>query len=184
MWSIVRIIVFLLIVSLHFPSIACDTVVRAEKKPQSLRTTGPDGGRQLTFQDRLLWRSVLGWCDECEERATPPPEYFDKDYGHVFILPLTDTEYIVDVFCARAAYQSEHLYYKVKEHADTIEIRLLRLEQFHFIPDPNDDASSRAKMSTRRSRKRENSSGSPILWSGERPGLTRRTNSSSWKTGM
>jgi hypothetical protein len=145
MWSIARTIVFLLILSFPFPSIACDSIVRMENKPEVLRKANPNKSTQLTFQDRLLWRSVLQWCDECEQRATPPPEYFNKYYGHIFIYPLTRTEYIVDVQCAPAAYQSKHLYYKVKERADTIEIRLLRLEQFHFIPDPNDDASSRAK---------------------------------------
>jgi hypothetical protein len=145
MKSTLKAIILLLIVSLPFPSLACDTDFRVEKKPKDLRMVNPNKNAELTFQDRLLWRSVLGWCDECEQRANPSPEYFDKDYGDISIYPLAGGEYIVDVFCLRAAYQREHLYYKVREHAEALEVHLLRLEQFRFIQDPDDRGYLRAK---------------------------------------
>lgn len=50
---------------------------------------------------------------------------------------MSANEYIVDVQCSMAMQQSEHIYYKVTEHPDTIESRLLPLEQFYFITGPD-----------------------------------------------
>jgi hypothetical protein len=129
--------VLVALVYLPFRLIACDSPVRVEKKPVGLRTAGPnEPNYNLTVQDRLLWRSVLHWCDECEERSMPSPEYINDRRAGVIVYPLKEGQYIVVVACAMSMQQSELLFYKATERADTIESRLLPLEQFYFISDP------------------------------------------------
>ena len=136
MRSIARMMCFLALVYLPFPLIACDSPVRVEKKPVGLRTAGPEEPNyDLTVQDRLLWRSVLHWCDECEERSTPPLEHLNDRWPGIAVYPLKEGQYIVAVKCAMSMQQSELILYKVTERADTIESRLLPLEQFYFISD-------------------------------------------------
>ena len=54
----------------------------------------------------------------------------DGKNGGIFIYPIGDNQYIADIWCYTTMRQSEHLYYKVTEHNDTIESRLLILKQF------------------------------------------------------
>jgi hypothetical protein len=116
------------------PASACGSDVQIVKKPEGLRMTNPGPSKYLTAKDREMWRSVLNWPDECEQRS----RFFrDREGGWVhegiFIDSLGENNYIVDVECAMTDRQSEHIYYKITEHADTIESRLLILEQFYYI---------------------------------------------------
>ncbi len=137
MLLIIRIILFLALLAL--PKGASEYTMHAEKKPVGLRKSAPDGN-DLTFQDRKLWKSVLKWCDECDERAKRYMTRwgrFDESYGGIHTYQLSANQYIVDVQCSMSMQQSEHIYFKVTEQADKIETRLLPLEQFYFIVDPN-----------------------------------------------
>ena len=124
--------ILLLIVLLALPAIASDYVVYVEKKPVGLRKSNPNND-DLTVQDRKLWKSVLHWCDECDERAKRYMERwgdFDESHGGIYIYPLTASDYLVDIQCSMSMQQSEHIYYKVTERPESIESRLLPLEQF------------------------------------------------------
>jgi hypothetical protein len=128
------ILIILFILQLPLPLMACGPDVRIVKKPEGLRTKNPDPSHpDLTTQDRLKWKSVLNWCDECDERAKPFTQSDDGQYGSIDIIPIGANQYIVDINCERAMQQSEHIYYKVTEHADTIESKLLILEQYFYI---------------------------------------------------
>jgi hypothetical protein len=135
--SVLRIVSVLSIVCLPYASMAaCDSPVHVEKKPVGLKTASPLEPRyDLTVEDRLLWRSVLRWCDECEERSKPAPEHTDQRRGDIVVYALKEGQYIVAVGCAMSMQQGELIFYKVTDHGDTIESRLLPLEQFYFISD-------------------------------------------------
>ena len=146
MRSIVRMVCVLALVSLPFRLVACDSPVHAEKKPVGLRTAGPDEPNyDLTVQDRAMWKSVLHWCDECDERASFVTQQGGR--GGIAIYPLNKTQYIVVVECEMAMQQSELIFYKVTEHPDTIESRLLPLEQYDFIQTREDVRRLHAKQS-------------------------------------
>ena len=81
----------------------------------------------------MKWKSVLNWCDECDERAKPFTQSDEGQYGGIFVIPIGAKQYIVDIQCYMTMHQCEHIYYKVTEHADTIESRLLVLEQYYYI---------------------------------------------------
>jgi hypothetical protein len=135
MFMTFRVIIILLILQLPLPLMACGPDLRIAKKPQGLRNENPDSGNSiyLTTQDRTKWKSVLNWCDECDERAKPFTQSDDGKYGSIFVYPIGDNQYIIDVQCYTTMHQCEHIYYKVTEHADTIESRLLILEQYDFL---------------------------------------------------
>jgi hypothetical protein len=85
-------------------------------------------------QDRKIWKSVLNWCDECDERSSHFTENEDDPtWGGIHVYPIGGNNYIVDVQCYMTDRQNEHFYYKITEHADTIESRLLILEQFYYV---------------------------------------------------
>jgi hypothetical protein len=116
------------------PASACGSDVQIVKKPEGLRKTNPGPSRFLTAKDREMWRSVLNWPDECEQRS----RFFrDREGGWVhegiFIYPIGENNYIVDVHCTMTDRESEHIYYKMTEHTDTIESRVLILEQFYYV---------------------------------------------------
>jgi hypothetical protein len=119
------------------PASACGPDVQIVRKPEGLRKTNPGPSRFLTAKDREMWRSVLNWPDECEQRSRP---FRDREGGWIhegiFIYPIGENNYIVDVHCTMTDRESEHIYYKITEHADTIESRLLILEQFYYIFTP------------------------------------------------
>jgi hypothetical protein len=116
------------------PASACGSDVQIVKKPEGLRKTNPGPSKYLMANDREMWRTVLNWPDECEQRRGPA---LDSESGWmhagIFIYPIGENNYIVDVHCTMADRQNEHIYYKITEHADTIESRLLILEQFYYV---------------------------------------------------
>jgi hypothetical protein len=123
------------------PASACGSDVQIVKKPEGLRKTNPGPSKYLTANDREMWRSVLNWPDECEQRRGPA---LDSESGWmhagIFIDPIGENNYIVDVECTMADRQNEHIYYKITEHADTIESRLLILEQFYYLFAPGGES--------------------------------------------
>jgi hypothetical protein len=124
--------IILLLISFPFPLIACGSDVLIVKKPADWTAIKPYPAYPfLTAKDRMRWKSVLHWCDECDERAKPYLESTDGRNGGIFIYPLGANQYLVDIWCHTTMRQSEHIYYKVTEHNDTIESRLLILEQFY-----------------------------------------------------
>lgn len=132
-----RWVLILLIFCLTLPVIACGSETRIVKKPEGLRKENSDpANSHLTAQDRMKWKSVLNWCDECDERSRIYRERFGTDdglRGGIDIYPIGDNQYVVDIQCTMTMRQSEHIYYKVTEHDDTIESQLLMLDQFYFI---------------------------------------------------
>jgi hypothetical protein len=134
------IIVVMVFLPLH--TIASDSVIHIEKKPAGLRKSEPGKDLELTVSDRLLWKSILHWCDECEERSKRFRERLgdvDESFGGIAVYPLNEKQYLVDVECAGGMQQSEHIYYKVTEHSETIESRLLSLEQFYVLDTESPD---------------------------------------------
>ena len=153
MRSLVGIMCVLALLYLPFPLIACDAPVRVEKKPVGLKTAGPDEPNyDLTVQDRAMWKSVLHWCDECDERA--------RGRGGIAVYPIKEGQYIVAVDCETAMQQSELIFYKVTEHADTIESRLLPLNSSILSRTRNSLITALALLFIRSSSRRVNSSGS------------------------
>lgn len=135
MSTLFRMVLFLWIIYLPLPLMACGPKFQIAKKPEGLRKNNPDPTNPyLTTQDRLMWKSVLNWCDECDERARPFTESNEKKDGRIFVNPMGSNQYIVDIHCYSPMHQSEHIYYKVTEHSDTIESQLLILEQFDYFP--------------------------------------------------
>lgn len=133
MFTLIRIVLIFLIVHLPLPLMACGPETQIVKKPEGLRKENPDPSHtDLTTKDRQKWKSVLNWCDECDERARYTESY-EGQFGGIFIHPIGGNQYIVDIYCQMAAYNGEHIYYKVTEHADTIESQLLILEQFNHV---------------------------------------------------
>ena len=124
MFRLFRIILVLLVLLLPLPLMACGPEVHIVKKPKGLRNENPDPFHPyMNAQDRLKWKSVLNWCDECDERSRLYLERFGQDdgtNGGVFIYPIGHNQYIVDIQCEMSMQQSEHIYYKVTEHADTV----------------------------------------------------------------
>jgi hypothetical protein len=129
----------MLVFSCELSSLAGGADVHIVKKPDGLRNENPDPSHpHLTAKDRALWKSVLGWCNECEERATPYIKAYDERYGGILIYPIGENQYIVDINCYMTMRQNEHIFYKITEHNDTIESRLVILEQFYHA-DHGDD---------------------------------------------
>ncbi|MBT8341188.1 MAG: hypothetical protein KJP07_14320 [Desulfatitalea sp.] len=140
MFVLMRMMLIFLIIYLPLPLMACGPETQIVKKPEGLRMIG-DANTSYRFnsKDRQKWKSVLNWCDECDERAKPFTESDDGINGGMYIYPIGDNQYIVDIKCKMTMRQCEHIYYKVTEHADTIESRLLILELFyHAEYDDND----------------------------------------------
>lgn len=137
MFRLIRINLVLLVLFLPLPLMACGPEVRIVKKPKGLRYENPNPfNPDMNAQDRLKWKSVLNWCDECDERSRLYLERFGQDdgtNGGLFIYPIGHNQYIVDIQCEMSMQQSEHIYYKVTGHADTVESQLLVLEQYDFI---------------------------------------------------
>jgi hypothetical protein len=146
MRSILAIISALVMIYLPFSSMAaCDSPAHSEKKPAGLRTASSDEPNyDLTPQDRIMWKSVLHWCDECDERASFVTQQGGR--GGILIYPINKTQYIVAVECEMAMQQGELIFYKVTEHSDTIESRLLPLEQYDFIQTKEDVERLHAKQ--------------------------------------
>jgi hypothetical protein len=135
MFKVFRMITMLLILYFPLPLMACGPEIRIVKKPEGLRYENPDPTHpDLTTQDRLKWKSVLNWCDECDERAKPFTQSDEGQYGGIFVIPIGSNQYIVDIQCRMTMHSCEHIYYKVTENADTIKSRLLTIEQYYFIP--------------------------------------------------
>jgi hypothetical protein len=137
MFKLFQMIIFLMILQLPLPLMACGPGVRIVKKPEGLRNENPDPSNPfLNAEDRLKWKSVLNWCDECDERSRLYLERFGEDDGTdggIFIYPIGANQYLVDIQCRMTMHQREHIYYKVTEHTDTIESRLLILEQYNYL---------------------------------------------------
>jgi hypothetical protein len=132
---IIRMVVTLVITNLLLPWMACGSERHIAKRPEGLRMENPDpSDPYLTPKDRALWKSTLNWCDECDERAgfSIPDE--DRDNGWIFIYPIGDKQYIVKICCAIGMHNSENLFYKVWVNKDSIESRLLILEQYDYFP--------------------------------------------------
>ncbi|MBT8341190.1 MAG: hypothetical protein KJP07_14330 [Desulfatitalea sp.] len=130
MFVLVR-MVFFLMICLPLPLLACGPETQIVKKPEGLPLIG-DSNASYSFnaKDRQKWKSVLNWCDECDERAKPFTESHNGINGGMNIYPIGDNQYIVDIKCYMTMRQCEHIYYKVTVHADTVESRLLTLELF------------------------------------------------------
>lgn len=124
------VIIFLLVVNFPLPLLAGGTEANT-RKPEGLKKTDITTCKNLTTRDRIKWKSVLNWCDECDERAKPFTQSNGGRNGGIFIYPIGDNQYIVDIKCYMTMQQSEHIYYKITEHENTIESRLLILEQFY-----------------------------------------------------
>jgi hypothetical protein len=132
MHNLYRILLFLLIVHIPFPIAACGSQINIAEKPEGLRYVNRDPSNYyLTTSDRLKWKLVLNWSDECDERARPALESSEGRYGRIFVNAIGEKQYIVDIQCYTTMRQSEHIYYKITDHGDTIESRLLVLEQFY-----------------------------------------------------
>lgn len=131
MLLILRALIFVIFILHPLIIIAGEPVMHIEKRPAGLRKANPyESDPELTTQDRLLWKSVLHWCDECDERAS---RYTEEGFGRIFVYPLSQNEYIVEVNCMLTMQQYEALFYKVTEHGDTIESQLLQFEQYEFL---------------------------------------------------
>lgn len=134
MFTLIKIMLIFFIVYIPLPLMACGSKTQTVKKTQSLRKENPDPGNSyLTHQDRLKWKTVLQWCDECDDRAGFVIKSSEGDRGGISIIPLGKDEsgrdqYLVDVECYMAMPNSEHIYYKITEDQDSIERRLLVLE--------------------------------------------------------
>lgn len=140
------IISIFMVLLLSLPVFAeCVSTPRIEKKPDGLRKENPDPSKYLTLEDRNMWKSVLKWCDECDERAMESPTITNAEgrYGGIFVDPLDNNQYIVFVTCRTAMQDGEHLIYKVTEHPETIESRLLHLEQ--YFPQSPDGSNRKQK---------------------------------------
>ncbi len=128
-----RIVMLLMLIFFPQQLLSAENQAHIIKRPEGLRKENPDSSNPcLTTQDRVKWKSVLNWCDECDERARPFTESNDGRYGGIFVYPLKGNQYVVDIQCYMTMRQCEHIYYKVTEHADTIESRSLMLEQYSF----------------------------------------------------
>ncbi|MFZ1982784.1 MAG: DUF4087 domain-containing protein [Desulfatitalea sp.] len=130
---IIRMVIALVITNSLLPWMACGSERHIAKKPEGLRMESPDPyNPYLSIKDRELWKSVLNWCDECDERARLPND--DSRHGGIFIYPIGDKQYIVDIYCEMGMHDSENLYYKIWVNKDNIESRLLILEQYDYYP--------------------------------------------------
>jgi hypothetical protein len=132
--------VFIILMFCLLPMISFAQEVHSVKKPKGLikKNIDPYSG-SLNTKDRMKWKQVLNWCDECDERAKFHTEANDGEFGMIWVLPIGGNQYIVDVVCYQTLYNSEHLFYKVVEHKNTIQSRLLKLEQFDFHPAKNQE---------------------------------------------
>lgn len=143
MFALFRFIAIMAIVCLPFRLMACGSDLQVAKKPEGLRMKGPDQFHpDLTYRDRQLWKSVLHWEDECDERARPATQDDDGDHGWINIYPIGGRQYVADIQCAKSMQNSEHLYYKITEKKDTIESRLLILEQYEYRSSKSEDAAA------------------------------------------
>jgi hypothetical protein len=99
MFKLLHVIIILLILQLPTPLMACGQEVQIANKPEGLRKINRVGPNDLdlTTQDRLKWKSVLNWCDECDERAKPFTESFEGRHGGISVFPIGKNQYIVDV---------------------------------------------------------------------------------------
>jgi hypothetical protein len=142
MFTLFRIVLMLLIISLPLPLTACGPGTQIVKKPEGLLKSNSGLSYDLSSKDRQKWKSVLNWCDECDARAKPYIDHLEKyggRHGGIFIYSIGDNQYIVDINCHMTMRQCEHIYYKVTERADTIESRLLILEQFYHAEYGDDE---------------------------------------------
>ncbi len=129
----IKILMFLLI--LCCPQYLWAREVQVTERPEGLRMETADPFHpHLSARDRLLWKSVLKWPDECDARASFVTESNDGEYGLISTYPIGKNEFIVDVECAKGMRHSEHFYYKVTATEESIESQLLALEQYAYYP--------------------------------------------------
>jgi hypothetical protein len=95
----------------------------------------------LTLQDRVNWKSVINWCNECDRRAAPTTHDNRGSRGGITFYPLGDSKYLLDIECSMGMHDSEHIYYKLTDHGDTLEYHLLVLEQFDHLAPSSDPGS-------------------------------------------
>lgn len=140
MSSIFRVILLVLVLCWPYLVMSGGQEVQVAKRPQELRMASPDPFHpDLTAKDRQIWKSVLHWSDECDERASFHTESSDGEYGLISTYPIGQNQFIVDVKCSKGMRHSEHFYYKLTAKEETIESQLLALEQYIYYPAENEN---------------------------------------------
>ncbi len=77
---------------------------------------------ELRYWPRHSWRALLDWSDSCEEGF----DRFDPRWSGVQVYPLP-AKFVVEVACARGAYQGSQIYYYIDEDP-----RARRIEPIRF----------------------------------------------------
>lgn len=99
----------------------------------------------LTKADRIRWREILKWPDDCENAFSG----YDDDFAGLEFYKIDRDKYVVHVVCTLGAYQGGQVFCLVKESQGNIESKLLSFEQFAEIEESSDPPDSSVKNKAR-----------------------------------
>lgn len=85
--------------------------------------------------DRARWRAVLNWSEECEADHQSAVKLLELHDGRVRVFDLGGRRSLVEVGCARGAYQDTFVYYLHDESRTPAQVTLLALPSYEAIDD-------------------------------------------------
>jgi len=100
----------------------------------------------LTYADRVAWRSQLQWPQDCESSF----DYPDKSFAGIAFFELSTQHYLVQVTCTLGAYQGTYVFLALDESHSPSTSRLLSFVEYEDSgePGPNRLQKSEAKELT------------------------------------
>jgi hypothetical protein len=98
-------------------------------------TTAPVPAAPSTPEDRARWRGVLRWSDECEADHQSVVKLLELNDGRVRVFDLGGRRSLVEVGCARGAYQDSLLYYLHDESRAPAHSTRLSLPSYEAVDD-------------------------------------------------
>lgn len=85
--------------------------------------------------ERARWRTALAWPDDCESQHQSAVKLLELNDGRVRVFDLGGRRSLVEVGCARGAYQDSLLYYLYDESRTPPQVTRLALPSYEAVDD-------------------------------------------------
>lgn len=90
--------------------------------------------RSFSLEERSQWRSILGWCDECEQSFLKTPS--KQRAENIVFHPLPDQKYLVEVDCGLSGGNKVRMFFTLGDKAGMPGTGVHQFEQGFYVDDP------------------------------------------------
>jgi hypothetical protein len=106
---------------------------RSEPIRQRFKLAMPEK-RSFTEEERMQWRSVLGWCDECEQNYLNSPAKQRSE--NIFFHQWPNKTYLVEVDCGVIKGNKARMYFMLGDKRGMPATAIHQFEQGYYVDDP------------------------------------------------